>query len=83
MKPRNLKMNAKLQKVLRYLRGALKRGDGSVTGRDIVIRCNVTNANGIIEELRANGCEISCKRRDGTDGKPRWHYRLEKEPEHG
>jgi hypothetical protein len=83
MKHRKLSKNQTLQKVFRYLRGARSRGDGTVTTRDILIHTGICAVNSVIGELRENGCEISCEQRRDADGKPRWHYRLEKEPENG
>lgn len=83
MKHRKLSKNATLQKVFRYLKGARDRGDGTVTTRDILIHTGICAVNSVIGELRENGCEISCEQRRDEDGKPRWHYRLEKEPTHG
>lgn len=83
MKHRKLSKNATLQKVFRYLKGAKGRGDGTVTTRDIIIRTGVCAVNSVIGELRENGCVISCEQRRDENGKPHWHYRLEKEPTNG
>lgn len=83
MKHRKLGTNATLQRVLKVLRIARSQGDGSITTMQISKRAKILAVNSVMAELRENGCQISCEQRRDADGKPRWHYRLEKEPKDG
>lgn len=61
----------RLQRVL----AALRRADGELTTREIVVEADVCAVNSCVAELRDNGFDIQCRQRV-EGGRRLWLYRL-------
>lgn len=74
-----LASSPRLQRLLKVLREA----DGELSTWEIVNRAQVLAVNAAVAELRANGCEISCRVVALKGGGRRWYYHLRKGPPNG
>ena len=61
----------RLQRVL----AALRRADGELTTREIVVEADVCAVNSCVAELRDGGFDIRC-RQEVRNGRRLWLYRL-------
>lgn len=60
---------------LRRVLAALRRADGELTTREIMVEADVCAVNSCIAELRDNGFDIRC-RQQVVGGRRLWLYRL-------
>ena len=70
MNAANLMTSARLQRVYYALNDGLEHST-----RDLIWQADVCAISAIIEELRANGCQIEC-RQQTTDTGRIWLYRM-------
>ncbi|MGR3436845.1 MAG: helix-turn-helix domain-containing protein [Shimia sp.] len=65
----------RLQRLLK----ALRQAEGELSTLELIKRAQVVAVSAAISELRANGCEISC-RCAAEEGGRRYYYQLRKGP---
>ena len=70
-----LSSSSRLKRALK----ALREADGEISTRELLRQADICAVNSVIDELRQNGAEITC-RQAHEDGERRFYYTLLKEP---